>query len=84
MMKLLFTIFSRNNGYAISTPSREQYRGDGIAARGPAYGLNTVRVDGTDTLAVYNAVQKAREMTIRENKPVLIEAMAYRYYYNHQ
>jgi len=26
--------FCRNNGYAISTPIREQYRGDGIAARG--------------------------------------------------
>src|SRR5262249_18292371 len=31
--------FCRNNGYAISTPSREQYRGDGIAARGIAYGI---------------------------------------------
>ena len=28
----------RNNGYAISTPSAEQYRGDGIASRGIAYG----------------------------------------------
>ena len=25
-----FAIFSRNNGYAISTPTTEQYRGDGI------------------------------------------------------
>jgi len=23
-------VFSRNNGYAISTPTRDQYRGDGI------------------------------------------------------
>jgi TPP-dependent pyruvate/acetoin dehydrogenase alpha subunit len=30
--------FCRNNGYAISTPVSEQYRGDGIAARGLAYG----------------------------------------------
>ena len=34
---------SRNNGYAISTPVHEQYRGDGIAARGPAYGMTTIR-----------------------------------------
>ena len=26
--------FCRNNGYAISTPTEQQYRGDGIAARG--------------------------------------------------
>ncbi|XP_028175363.1 2-oxoisovalerate dehydrogenase subunit alpha, mitochondrial [Ostrinia nubilalis] len=71
-------LLCRNNGYAISTPSREQYRGDGIAARGPALGINTLRVDGTDTLAVYNAVAKARELALKENKPVLIEAMSYR------
>jgi 2-oxoisovalerate dehydrogenase E1 component alpha subunit len=27
--------FCRNNGYAISTPVKDQYRGDGVAARGP-------------------------------------------------
>ena len=36
--------FCRNNGYAISTPVHEQYRGDGIAARGPAYGMATIRL----------------------------------------
>ncbi|KAJ2950859.1 hypothetical protein O0L34_g5218 [Tuta absoluta] len=71
-------MFCRNNGYAISTPTSEQYRGDGIAARGPSLGLQTLRVDGTDPLAVYNAVKQAREITIAHNKPVLIEAMSYR------
>jgi len=70
--------FCRNNGYAISTPVSEQYRGDGIAVRGPAYGMSTIRVDGNDVLAVYNATQKAREIAATENKPVLIEAMTYR------
>jgi len=70
--------FCRNNGYAISTPVHEQYRGDGIAARGPAYGMATIRVDGNDVLAVYNAVKASREMAVTENRPVLIEAMTYR------
>nr|XP_026488693.1 2-oxoisovalerate dehydrogenase subunit alpha, mitochondrial [Vanessa tameamea] len=70
-------MFCRNNGYAISTPTNEQYRGDGIAGRGPAMGLHTVRVDGTDALAVYRAVQRARAIAL-DNKPVLIEAMSYR------
>ena len=39
----------RNNGYAISTPTQEQFKGDGIAARGPAYGISTIRVDGNDS-----------------------------------
>ncbi|CAK9822900.1 2-oxoisovalerate dehydrogenase subunit alpha, mitochondrial [Anthophora retusa] len=68
----------RNNGYAISTPSLEQFKGDGIAARGPAYGIHTIRVDGNDILAMYYATKAARELCIAEGKPVLIEAMTYR------
>jgi 2-oxoisovalerate dehydrogenase E1 component alpha subunit len=41
--------------YAISTPIDEQYAGDGIAARGVAYGMPTIRVDGNDIFAVFNA-----------------------------
>lgn len=68
----------RNNGYAISTPSREQYSGDGIAARGPGYGIPTIRVDGNDILAVYVATAAARRICLEESRPVLIEAMTYR------
>ncbi len=70
--------FCRNNGYAISTPSEEQFAGDGIASRGIGYGVKTIRVDGNDTLAVYAATQKAREIALEKNCPVLIEAMTYR------
>ncbi|XP_031468076.1 2-oxoisovalerate dehydrogenase subunit alpha, mitochondrial, partial [Phasianus colchicus] len=71
--------FCRNNGYAISTPTSEQYRGDGIAARGPGYGLMSIRVDGNDVFAVYNATKEARRRAVAENQPFLIEAMTYRY-----
>jgi 2-oxoisovalerate dehydrogenase E1 component alpha subunit len=70
--------FCRNNGYAISTPVREQYKGDGIAARGIAYGLPTIRVDGNDLLAVHDATALARERALKDNTPVVIEAMTYR------
>uniref|UniRef100_A0A2K6FXK3 2-oxoisovalerate dehydrogenase subunit alpha n=1 Tax=Propithecus coquereli TaxID=379532 RepID=A0A2K6FXK3_PROCO len=70
--------FCRNNGYAISTPTSEQYRGDGIAARGPGYGLISIRVDGNDVFAVYNATKEARRRAVAENQPFLIEAMTYR------
>lgn len=69
---------SRNNGYAISTPTQDQYRGDGIAARGPAYAVSSVRVDGNDIFAVYNATKVAREIAVKESRPLLIEAMTYR------
>jgi len=70
--------FCRNNGYAISTPTHDQYRGDGIAARGPAYGIETIRVDGNDIFAVYNATKAAREICVTQCRPILIEAMTYR------
>lgn len=70
--------FCRNNGYAISTPVKEQYRGDGIASRGTGYGMAAIRVDGTDVLAVHNATKAAREYCLKENKPIILEAMQYR------
>lgn len=69
----------RNNGYAISTPTLEQYRGDGIASRGVGYGIETIRVDGNDIFAVREVTKRAREMALEDGgKPVLIEAMSYR------
>ncbi|KAK0201673.1 branched-chain alpha-keto acid dehydrogenase E1-alpha subunit [Desarmillaria ectypa] len=68
----------RNNGFAISTPSTEQYNGDGIASRGPGYGIDTIRVDGNDVLAVMTAVKEARRRCVEQGRPALVEAMTYR------
>ncbi len=70
--------YCRNNMFAISTPVDEQYAGDGIAARGVAYGMHTLRIDGNDLFAVYNAVTEARRLIVEEKRPVLIEAISYR------
>uniref|UniRef100_M4BDH8 2-oxoisovalerate dehydrogenase subunit alpha n=1 Tax=Hyaloperonospora arabidopsidis (strain Emoy2) TaxID=559515 RepID=M4BDH8_HYAAE len=70
--------FVRNNGFAISTPTVEQFRGDGIASRGSGYGIPVMRVDGNDFLAVHEVTRRAREFILKENRPVLIEAMSYR------
>eukprot|EP00611_Tribonema_gayanum_P018276 TRINITY_DN3136_c0_g1_i1.p1 TRINITY_DN3136_c0_g1~~TRINITY_DN3136_c0_g1_i1.p1 ORF type:complete len:454 (-),score=123.67 TRINITY_DN3136_c0_g1_i1:661-2022(-) len=68
----------RNNGYAISTPVEDQYRGDGIVSRAPGYGMAAIRVDGNDALAVFAATQEARRLALAENRPVLLELMTYR------
>ena len=69
----------RNNGYAISTPALEQYRGDGIASRGVGYGVDTLRVDGNDVFAVRAAMREARRIALEGDcRPVLLEAMSYR------
>ncbi|KAL1964798.1 hypothetical protein VTN77DRAFT_6665 [Rasamsonia byssochlamydoides] len=69
----------RNNGYAISTPTLEQYRGDGIASRGVGYGIDTIRVDGNDIFAMREVTKEARRMALENGgRPILIEAMSYR------
>ncbi|MBA3602087.1 MAG: thiamine pyrophosphate-dependent dehydrogenase E1 component subunit alpha [Parachlamydiaceae bacterium] len=70
--------FCRNNGYAISTPCKEQFASDGVAPKGIGYGVETLRVDGNDFFAVYDVVSKARAHCIEGKGPVLIEAMTYR------
>ena len=49
-----------------------------IGCRGVGYGIATLRMDGNDIFAVYNATKAAREIVITENRPVLLEAMTYR------
>ncbi|KAJ8493779.1 hypothetical protein OPV22_015500 [Ensete ventricosum] len=70
--------FCRNNGWAISTPTAEQFRSDGAVVRGQAYGIHSIRIDGNDALAVYSAVHAAREMAVHDCRPVLVEALTYR------
>lgn len=70
--------FCRNNGYAISTATRDQYSSDGIVTRAIGYGMSSIRVDGNDLFAVYAATREARRICAEESRPVLIEAMTYR------
>ena len=70
--------FCRNNGFAISTPVADQYRGDGIVPRAKGYGMAGVRVDGNDLFAVNAVTAAAKEYAIANNRPVLIETMSYR------
>ena len=68
----------RNNQWAISTPTHEQYAGDGIAVRGPAYGIPAFRVDGNDIFAVMETVIQGRQLVMKTRRPVLVEAISYR------
>lgn len=42
----------RNNKYAISTPTEDQYASDGVIPRAISMGIASTRVDGNDALAV--------------------------------
>ena len=40
--------------------------------------MKTIRVDGNDAIAVVHATRMAREYSVKEGKPVLLEFMTYR------
>jgi pyruvate dehydrogenase E1 component alpha subunit len=77
--KLPAIFFSQNNGYAISVPFEKQTAAENIAVKAKAAGIASARVDGMDILAVYKAVQEAKERGLAGDGATLIEALTYRY-----
>lgn len=67
-----------NNGFALSTPLREQYRCKRLSDRGAGYGIKAVQVDGNDVLTVYHTIKTAREYCLRNQRPYLVECMTFR------
>lgn len=70
--------FCRNNGYAISTRVDRQFASDGVAPKGEGYGIRTIRVDGNDFFAIFDAVAEGKEYALKGHGPLLIEALTYR------
>ncbi len=67
-----------NNGWAISTPVSTQTRAKNFAEKSHAFGMPGVTVDGTDPVAVHDAVSDARSRAVAGAGPTLIEATTYR------
>lgn len=76
--KIPLIVLVQNNGFAISTPLSRQVAIHDISVRAIAYGVPGVTVEGTDPLAVYEAVRSAREYAVSGQGPILIEAKTYR------
>lgn len=72
-----------NNQWAISIPRERQTASATLAQKAHAYGIDGIRVDGLDPLAVYavtkNALGKAKTPGSDEPRPTLIESVQYRY-----
>jgi len=66
-----------NNQWAISEPVRVQSRTP-LAARAPAFGIPSLRVDGNDALACYGAMRWALDRARSGAGPAYIEAVTYR------
>jgi len=67
-----------NNGYALSTPTNEQYRCISLTDRAKGYGMEAVQIDGNNLLTVYDTVKGVRDYCIKNQKPYLIECLTFR------
>ncbi len=67
-----------NNLYATEVPFEAVAGNPDVAARGAAYGLPSVRVDGNDVRAVHEAAGVAVRRARRGEGPTLLECLTYR------
>ena len=78
VLKAPVVFFIQNNGWAISVPTERQVAGGSVAARAAGYGIQALKIDGDDVVAVVGASRRAFAHARSGNGPVLIEAMTYR------
>ncbi|MFA7561235.1 MAG: pyruvate dehydrogenase (acetyl-transferring) E1 component subunit alpha [Candidatus Izemoplasmatales bacterium] len=71
-------IVIQNNQYAISTPRHKVIKSKTLAQKAIAYDIPGIQVDGNDPLAMYVAVEAARERAVKGEGPTIIEAVTYR------
>ena len=76
--KLPTLFICENNLYATEVPFAYSAGNPNVGNRGPAYGMESVTVDGNDVLAVYEAAQEAVQRARGGEGPTLIECRTYR------
>ena len=78
VQKLPLITIIENNGYAYSTPTRNQTAAAHFVDKAIGYGILGLSVDGNDIVACYETMKTAVEHARNGNGAVLIEAMTYR------
>lgn len=78
LLKVPTVYLCTNNQYAMTLPLGKGCANIDISARAAAYDMPGYRVDGTDVIAVYEAVKGAVERARKGEGPSLIECITYR------
>ena len=71
-------LICQNNQYAVSLPTSRQTASAGLAVKGRAYGVRSVRVDGNDLLALCAVLGEAAERARAGGGPTFVESVTYR------
>ncbi len=75
-LPMIFLI--ENNGYGLSTPSKEQFKFKSFVDKAKGYGISAVQVDGNNVIDVYNTVREITEKIRKKPQPILLECMTFR------
>ncbi len=67
-----------NNGYGLSTPSKDQFRCANIADKGIGYGIESKTIDGNNILEVYSEISKIAADLRQNPRPFLLECKTFR------
>ncbi|MFD2865750.1 alpha-ketoacid dehydrogenase subunit alpha/beta [Mucilaginibacter antarcticus] len=67
-----------NNGYALSTPTNEQYRAKKLIDKALGYGIEGRQLNGNNILEVYYAISEIAANIRQRPRPVLVECMTFR------
>jgi len=78
VMRAPLVLLCNNNQWAISTPLSAQTAASALADKAVGYGMPGLRVDGTDVLAVHEAVAEAVARARAGDGPTFVEAVTYR------
>ena len=67
-----------SNGYALSTPSKEQFLNASFVEKANAYGIEAVSVDGNNVAEVYQTMLQLSERARKNPQPFLVECRTFR------
>lgn len=67
-----------NNGYGLSTPSKDQFKCENIADKGIGYGMESHIIDGNNILEVFTKVSEIAKDIRKVPRPVLLEFKTFR------
>lgn len=67
-----------NNQWGLSTPSSEQFRCKQFIDKGLGYGMKAVQTNGNNILETVETLREAREYTVKNQAPVIVEAVTFR------
>ena len=67
-----------NNGYGLSTSTKEQYNCKNLADKGVGYGMESHIINGNNIIEVYRKIEKIAKDIRKKPRPVLIEFKTFR------